>query len=87
MYRFSVSYAQRGVFSILDVQTQALATTNKKNLGAEVQRRAAVQSRSETTAGEQKKNTHRKWTKENTGRRVGTRGQARRTVEHQDILV
>lgn len=57
MYRFSVSYTQRGVFSILAVQTQALATTNKKKLGAEVQRRAAVRSRSQTIAGGQKKNT------------------------------
>lgn len=90
MYRFSVSYTQRGVFSILAGQTQALATrnlatSNKEKLGTEVQRRAAVQSRSETIAGEQKKNTHRKWTKKNTGSRVGTRGQARPTVEHQDI--
>lgn len=51
MYHFSVSYTQRGVFSILAGQTQALATTNKNNLVAEVQKRAAVQSRSETIAG------------------------------------
>lgn len=87
MYRFSVSYTQRGVFSILALQTQALATTNKKDPGAEVQRRAAVRSRSETIAGGQKKNTHRKWTKENTGRRAGTWGQVRLAVERHDIVV